>query len=216
MQVTETIQTNEAVDVVENAPTAEEVQTVDQNAQGAGQNQLFADQNASNELVMSADPVPLASGSLPSEEVQLVAQIAQNVNISSSTMGFVAGASNFLVSDLPTPNTIPSNTPSPPPMKTTNKLPNMTALFDSLNTFVTANKEKAEASGAAAPARPSKAEKIASRALRVYTKTHKIACVLADWTVKVHAPGLAIPPPVFEDPTVFDSEPSSDSGDSTP
>ena len=92
----------------------------------------------------------------------------------------------------------------------------MAALFDSLNTFVTTNKEKAEASGAAAPAKPSRAEKLASRALRVSTKTHKIACVLADWTIKVHAPGLAIPPPVFEDPTVFDSEPSSDSGDSTP
>jgi len=101
-------------------------------------------------------------------------------------------------------------------MKTTNKLSNISALFDSVNTFVTANKKKVEASGAAAPAKPSRAEKIASRALRVSTKTHKIACVLVDWTVKVHAPGLASPPPVFEDPTVFDSEPSSDSRDSTP
>jgi len=205
---------------VENAPTAEEAQTVDQNAQGIEQNQLFTDQNidqnASNEHVMSADLVPLASGSLPYEEVQLMAQLAQNVNISSSTMGSNASARNFLISDLPTPNTIPSPTPPPPPMKTTNKLPNMSALFDSLNTFVTANKGKAEASGAAAPAKPSGAEKIASRALMVSTKTHKIACVLADWTVKVHAPGLAIPPPVFEDPTIFDSEPSSDSGDSSP
>jgi len=118
---------------------------------------------------MLADPVSLASGSLPSEEVQLMAQTGQNVNLSSSTMGSVAGASNFLVSDLPTPNTIPSYTPPPPPMKTTtkSKLPNMTALFDSLNTFVTANKEKAEVSGAAAPAKPSRAEKIASRALNV-------------------------------------------------
>ena len=187
----------------------------------ANQNvQMFDDMNASNEPLqgsqLSADPVPLASGSLPSVEVQLMAQTGQNVNLSSSTMGSVAGASNFLVSDLPTPKTIPSYTPPPPPMKTTNKLPNMAALFDSLNTFVTANKEKAEASGAAAPAKPSRAEKLASRALRVSTKTHKIACVLADWTIKVHAPGLAIPPPVFEDPTVFDSEPSSDSGDSTP
>ena len=133
-----------------------------------------------------------------------------------TTMGFVTGASNFLVSDLPTPKTIPSYTPPPPPMKATNKLPNMSALFDSLNTFVTANKEKAEASGAAAPTKSSRAEKIASRALRVSTKTHIIAYVLADWTVKVHAPGLVVPPPVFEDPTVFDSEPSYDSGDSTP
>jgi len=165
---------------------------------------------------MSADPMSLGSGSLPSEEVQLLAQTAQNVNISSSTMGYVAGASNFLVSDLPTPNIIPSNTPPPPPMKTTNKLPNMSALFDSLNTFVTANKEKVEASGVVVPAKPLKAEKMTSRALRVSTKTQEIICVLADWTVKVHAPRLAIPPPVFEDPSVFDSEPSSDSGDSTP
>jgi len=71
---------------------------------------------------MSVDPMPLASGSLPSEDVQLMAQLALNVNLSSSIMGSVASASNFLVSDLPTPNTIPSNTPPPPPMKTTNKL----------------------------------------------------------------------------------------------
>jgi len=131
-------------------------------------------------------------------------------------MGSVVGASNFLVYDLPTPNTIPSFTPQPSPMKATNKLPNMSALFDSLNTFVTANKEKAEASGAAAPGKPSRAEKIAYRALNVSTKTHKIAYVLVDCTVEVHAPGLAIPPLVFEDPTIFDSKPSSDYGDSTP
>jgi len=165
---------------------------------------------------MSAYPVPLASGSLPSEEVQLMAQLAQHVNLFSSTMGSVAGGSNFLVSYLPTPNTIPSFTPPPPPMKAKNKLPNMSSLFDSLNTFVTANKEKAEASGAAAPAKPSRAEKLASRALRVSTKTQNIACVLADWTFKVHAPGLAIPPPVFDDQSIFDAEPSSDSGDFTP
>jgi len=35
VQVVETIQANEIVEVVENAPTAEEAQTVDQNAQGA-------------------------------------------------------------------------------------------------------------------------------------------------------------------------------------
>jgi len=40
--------------------------------------------------------------------------------------------------------------------------------------------------------------------------------VLADWTVKVHAPGLAMSPPVFDDPSIFEEEPSSDSGDSTP
>jgi len=208
VQVTETVQTNEGVEVVEIAPTTKEVQKADQNAQDAEENQLFSDQNidqnASNEPVMSADPVPLASRSLPFEEVQLMAQTTQNVNISSSTMGSITGASNFLVSDFPTPNTIPLNTLPPPPIKTTDKLPNMSALFDSLNTFVTAIKEKVEASGAAAPAKPSKAEKIASRELRVSIKTHKIACVLTYWTFKVHAPGLAIPPPVFEDPTVFD------------
>ncbi|XP_024642227.1 uncharacterized protein [Medicago truncatula] len=185
-------------------------------------NQELDDQHASNELPpdgqLSVDPMPLASGSLPSEEVQLMAQNGQNVNPSSSTMDSVAGATNFLVSDLPTPPFIPSSTPPPQQMKTTttSKLPNMAALFDSLNTFVSANREQAEASGPAEPAKPSRAEKIASRALRVSTKTHKIACVLADWTVKVHAPGLAIPPPVFDDPSIFEAEPSSDSGDSTP
>jgi len=73
VQLTEPVQIDEAVEVVEIAPTTEEVQIADQNAQDAEQNQLFSDQNvdqnASNELVMSADPVPLASGSLPSEEV---------------------------------------------------------------------------------------------------------------------------------------------------
>lgn len=189
--------------------------------------QVSAGLNASNEPLLaqvsqlSADPVPMASGSLPSAEVQLMAQTGQNVNLSSSTMGSVAGASNFLVSNLPTPDTIPSYTPPPPPMKTTttSKLPNMAALFDSLNTFVTANREKAEASDAApptAPAKPSRAEKLASRALRVSTKTHKIVCALADWTTNVHAPGLAIPGPIFVDQSIFDEEPSSDSGDSTP
>jgi len=53
----------------------------------------------------------------------------------------------------------------------------MSALFYSLNTFVTTNKEKAEIFGHAK--KPSRAEKMAARALRVSTKTHKIACVLA-------------------------------------
>jgi len=78
-------------------------------------------------------------------------------------MGSTAGISKYLVSSLPTPSTIPSSTAPPPQTKTTQKLPNMSALFDSLNTFVTANKEKAEASGAAAPAKPSRAEKMAAR-----------------------------------------------------
>ena len=90
----------------------------------------------------------------------------------------------------------------------------MSALFDSLNTFVTSNKEKTESSNK--DKKPSKAEKMAARALRVSTKTHKIADVIAQWTRDVHAPGLAIAPPIFDDPTIFESEPSSDSGDSTP
>jgi len=57
---------------------------------------------------------------------------------------------------------------------------------------------------------------MATRVLRVSTKTHKIAYVLGQWTRDVHAPGLAIAPPIFDDPIVFESEPSSDSGDSTP
>jgi len=170
----------------------------------------------------------LASGSLPYVEVQLLVQTGQNVpsaqnmehaqfvNLSTFTMGSAVGISKYLVSSLPTPSTIPSSTALPPQTKTTQKLPNMSALFDSLNTFVTANKEKAEASGAAAPANPSKVEKMAARALRVATKTHKIVCVLANWTKDVHAPGLAVDKPVFDDPIVFEYEPSSDYGDSTP
>jgi len=141
---------------------------------------------------------------------------AQFVNLSTSTIGSTAGISKYLVSSLPTPNTIPSSTSPPPQTKTTQKLPNMSDLFDSLNTFVTANKEKDEASGAAAPAKLSRAEKMAARALRVATKTHKIVCVLANWTKDVHAPGLAVDKLVFDDPTVFESEPFADSGDSTP
>lgn len=80
--------------------------------------QEFVDQNASNEPLqdgqLSAYPMPLASGSLPSMEVQLMAQTGQNINISSSTMGSVAGVNNFFVSDLPTRNVIPSSTPPPP------------------------------------------------------------------------------------------------------
>ena len=90
----------------------------------------------------------------------------------------------------------------------------MSALFDSLNTFITTNKEKVEKSGQAK--KPSRAEKMVVRALRVATKTQKIVCVLANWTRDVHAPGLAVNKPVFDDPTLFESEPSSDSGDSTP
>jgi len=129
-------------------------------------------------------------------------------------MGSTAGINKYFVSSLPTRSIIPSSTPPPPQIRTTQNLPNMSALFDSLNTFVTANKEKAKSSDKATE--HSKAEKMAARALRVSTKTHKIACVLAQWTKDVHAPGLAIEPPVFDDPTVFEFEPSSDFGDSTP
>jgi hypothetical protein len=58
--------------------------------------QVSDDLNASNEpplvqgIQLSADPMPLASGSLPSVEVQLMAQTGQNVNPSSFTMGSVA------------------------------------------------------------------------------------------------------------------------------
>jgi len=66
------------------------------------------------------------------------------------------------------------------------------------------------------PTMPSRGEKLASRAHTVSTKTHKIACVQAKWIMEVHAPRLAVAPPVFHDPSIFDSEPSSDSGDSSP
>jgi len=109
--------------------------------------------------------------------------------------------------------------PSPPPVtnKNTGKLPNIPDLFESLDTFVTKEGPyKEKVSTPATSTKPSRAEKLASRALRVSTKTHKIACMLSEWTVKVHAPRLAIPSLVFEDPSVFYSEPSSDSWDSTP
>jgi hypothetical protein len=182
------------------------------------QTNATAEPNLPQDNAMSVDPIPQASGSLPSAEVQLMAQQTpqnQNLNFSTSTMESEVG--KFFVSPLPTPNVAPS----PPPVtnKNTSKLPNIPDLFESLDTFVTKDgpsKEKVEASAPAPSAKPSRAEKMAARALRVSTKTHKIACVLAKWTVDVQAPGLAMDPPVFEDPSVFDSEPSSDSGDSTP
>jgi len=135
----------------------------------------------------------MASGSLPSEEVQLLAQLlpsfehAQNVNVSTSTMGSAAGVSQFLVSPLLTPNTVPL---SPPPIinKTTKKLPDIPDLFESLDTFVSSegpSKEKPEVSGSAK--KRSKAEKMTARALTVSTKTHKIMCGLPMWTMEVHA-----------------------------
>ncbi|XP_024638555.1 uncharacterized protein [Medicago truncatula] len=207
----------------------ENFQQDDQNVQNNTDQNVLEDvaQNVPNATVeqLSADPNPLGSGSLPSEEVQLLAQTGQNVpsaqnmeqaqfvNLSTSTMGSTVGISKYLVSSLPTPSTIPSFTPQ---TKTTQNLPNMSALFDSLNTFVTANKGNADVSGDVAPAKPSKAEKMATRALRVATKTHKLVCALANWTKDVQAPGLAVDKHVFDDPTVFESELSSDSGDSTP
>lgn len=149
---------------------------------------------------MSVDPNPIASGFLPSEEVKLLAQPILNVNISTSTMESAVDVSKFLLSYLPTPNIVLSSTP-PPTIKTTNKLPCMSDVFDSLNTFVIegnpSNKEKDEAFGAAPPVKPSRAQKLASIALRVSTKTHKIACVLAKWTVEVYTPGLDVAPLVF-------------------
>jgi hypothetical protein len=116
-------------------------------------------QNVPTEPVeqLSADPNPLASGSLPSVEVQLLVQLGQNVqldqnvqsaqnvehaqfvNLSTSIMGSTTNISKYLVSSLPTPITIPSSTPPIPHTKTTQNLPNMSSLFDSLKTFVTAN-----------------------------------------------------------------------------
>jgi len=181
-------------------------------------------QNVQTEPIeqLSADPNPMASGSLPSMKVQLLAQptqtkeAVQNFNVSTSTMGSAAEVSQFLVSPLLTPNIVPL---SPPPIinKTTKKLPDIPDLFESLDTFVYGegpSKEKAKVSGSVK--KPSKSEKIASRALRVSTKTHKIVCGLAKWKMEVHAPSLVIAPLVFDDPSVFESEPSSDSRDSTP
>ncbi|XP_039683064.1 uncharacterized protein [Medicago truncatula] len=149
------------------------------------QTNASAEPSLPQENEMSVDPIPQASGSLPSDEVHLMAQQTpqnQNLNFSTSTMESEVG--KFFVSPLLTPNG-----PS---------------------------KDKVETSAPAPSTKISKAEKMAARALRVSTKTHKIACVLAKWTIDVHAPGLALDPPIFEDPSVFDSEPSSDSGDSTP
>jgi len=201
-------------------------ENADQNVQGnLDQNVLeTVARNFQTEPIelLSADPNPMASGSLPSMEVHLLAQPmpseepAQNVNVSTSTMGSAAGVSQFLVSPLLTPNTIPL---SPPPIinKTTKKLPDIHDLFESLDTFVSGegpSKEKLEVSDSVK--KHSKAEKMVARALRVSTKTHKIVCGLAKWTMEDHALGLAIAPPVFDDPSVFESEPSSDYGDSTP
>jgi len=112
---------------------------------------------------------------------------------------------------LTTPNTI--SAPTPPPTNKTIKLAKIPALFDSLDTFVTkegTSEENVEAFGADPLAKPSRVEKLAFRALRFSTKTHKIVCVLVKWTINVHALGLAIDPPVFDDPSVFESEPSFD------
>jgi len=80
---------------------------------------------------LSADPNPLASGSLHSVEVQLLVQPGQNVqsaqnieqcqfvNLLTSTIGSTVVISKYLVSSLPTSNTIPSSTPPLPQIKTT-------------------------------------------------------------------------------------------------
>jgi len=143
------------------------VQTEDQNIQESASNEPFLSPG------ISVNPNPITSGSLPSEEVQLLAQPPQNVNISKLTMELTADVRKFLLFSLPIPSIIPSSTP-PPKIKTTNKLPSMSDLFDSLNHFVTegdlSNKQKVEASGAAPPAKPSRAEKLASRELRGFYK----------------------------------------------
>jgi len=121
---------------------------------------------------MSADPIPQASGSLPSAEVQLMAQQTpqQNPNLNYSTSTMESEVGNFLVSPLLTPSVLPS-----PPLitnKNTGKLPNIPDLFESLDTFITKegpSKEKVEASAPATSTKPSRAEKLASRALRVST-----------------------------------------------
>jgi len=80
---------------------------------------------------LSVDPAPQASRSLPSIEVQLMAQKTPNLNITTSTMESEAG--KFLISPLPTPYVLPS-----PPLttnKNTTTLPNIPDLFESLKTF---------------------------------------------------------------------------------
>lgn len=92
-------------------------------------------ENVPNEPVeqMSADPNPMASGSMPLVQVQLVqptqdVEPAQNINVSTSTIGSIADVSKYLVSHLMTPNTVPL---SPPPItnKSTKKLPDIPDLF---------------------------------------------------------------------------------------
>jgi len=174
------------------------------------QTNVAVEPNFPRENEMSADPIPQASGSLPSAEVQLMAHLTpeQNRNLNFSTSTMESEVEKFLISPLPTPSVLPS----PPPItnKNTGKLPNIPDLFDSLDTFGTKEGPSKTNVEAFASAKPSRAEKMATRALRVYTKIHKIACVLAKWTINVHALGLVLDPPVFEDPT------SSDSRDFTP
>jgi len=114
---------------------------------------------------MSVDPVPQASGSLPSAEVQLMAQQTpqqnQYLNFSTSTTESEVG--KFFVSPLPTPSVLLS----PPPLtnKTTSKLPNIPDLFYSLDTFVTKEGPSKANVEASAPVKPSKAEKWLPRLL---------------------------------------------------
>jgi len=122
------------------------------------QTSAAAEPSLPQENEMSVDPIPQASRSLPSVEIQLLAQQTpqnQNLNFSTSTMESEDG--NFLVSPLPTPSILPS----PPPLtnKNTSKLPNIPDLFDSLDTFVTKDGPSKANVEASAPAKPSKAEK---------------------------------------------------------
>ncbi|KEH27935.1 hypothetical protein MTR_5g049740 [Medicago truncatula] len=132
----------------------ENIQQDDQNVQNNTDQNVLEDvaQNVPTLLAQTGQNVQ-RDQNVPSAQNM---EQAQFVNLSTSTMGSTAGISKYLVSSLPTPSTIPSFTPPPPQTKTTQNLPNMSSLFDSLNTFVTANKRKADVSGDAAPAKPSK------------------------------------------------------------
>ena len=100
------------------------------------QTSAAAEPSLPQENEMSVDPIPQASGSLPSAEVQLLAkQTPQNQNLNFSTSTIESEVGKFLVSPLPTPSVLPS--PSLLTNKNTIKLPNIPDLFDSLDTFVT-------------------------------------------------------------------------------
>lgn len=119
-------------------------------------------------------------------EVELLVQTshnvepAQNVNVSTSTMGSTAGVSKFLISPLLTPNNVPL---SPPPItnKTTKKVPDIPDIFESLHTFVSSegpSKEKAEAFGHAK--KPSRLRKWLLEILEFQQKLTRLPMCLLD------------------------------------